>query len=69
MRDFQYQLEKIFDWVVYLKYLQAVLREFDPITALNKNIFNLILPKRPETFYLGTIGCQKPRTRLLKQGN
>ena len=30
-RDFQYQLEEVFNWAVYLEHLQAVFQEFDPI--------------------------------------
>lgn len=37
-RDSKYQLEKVLDRVVYLKYLQVVLKEFDSVIALNKDI-------------------------------
>ena len=37
-RDFQYQLEEVFDWTAHLEYLQAVFQEFNPATTLNKKI-------------------------------
>ena len=37
-RDSQYQLEKVLDWTAHLEHLQVVFREFDPATALNKEI-------------------------------
>ena len=37
-KDFQYQLEEVFDLTAHLEYLQAVLREFDPAAAQNKEI-------------------------------
>ena len=37
-RDFQYQLEEIFDWAAYLEHLQAVLQEFNPVATLNEEI-------------------------------
>ena len=37
-RDSQYQLEEVLDWTAHLEHLQVVLREFDPATALNKEI-------------------------------
>ena len=37
-RDSQYQLEEVLDWTAHLEHLQAVLREFDPATAPNKEI-------------------------------
>ena len=36
-KDFQCQQEDILDWAAHLKYLQAILREFDSIAALNKD--------------------------------
>ena len=35
-RDSQYQLEEVLDWAAHLEHLQAVLKEFDPIAAPNK---------------------------------
>ncbi len=35
-RDSQYQQEEVQDWVVYLEYLQAVLKEFDPTGTFNE---------------------------------
>lgn len=37
-RDFKYQLEEIFDWAIYLKYLQAIPKKFDPIAGFNEDI-------------------------------
>lgn len=37
-KDSQYQLKEILNWTIYLEYLQAVLKECDPITAFNENI-------------------------------
>ena len=34
--DSQYQLEKVFNWVAHLEYLQAVLQEFDPAATSNE---------------------------------
>ena len=35
-RDSKYQLEEVLDWAAHLEYLQAMLKEFDPIYAPNK---------------------------------
>lgn len=32
----QYQLEKVYDWALHLKYLQSILFEFDAATAPTK---------------------------------
>ena len=37
-REYQYQLKEILDWAAYLEYLQAILQEFDPVVAPNKDI-------------------------------
>ena len=37
-RDFQHQLEKVFDWAAHLEYLLAVFQEFDLATTLNEEI-------------------------------
>ena len=37
-RDFQYQLEEVFDWAAHLEHLQAVSQRFDPIATPNKKI-------------------------------
>ncbi len=40
-RDFQYKLEEVLDWATHLEDLQAVLKEFDPITASkNKSLIH-----------------------------
>lgn len=37
-RDFQYQLEEVYDWTVYLKHLQVVLQEYNPVMTPNEEI-------------------------------
>ena len=37
-KDSQYQLEEVLNWAAHLKYLQAVLREFDPAAIPNEEI-------------------------------
>ncbi len=37
-RDSQYQQKEVLDWAAHLKYLQAVLNEFDPSGGPNKTI-------------------------------
>ena len=37
-RDFQHQLEEVFDWAAHLEHLLAVLREFDLAATPNKEI-------------------------------
>ena len=37
-KDFQYQLEEVFDWTAHLEHLQVVLQEFDPVAAPNNDI-------------------------------
>ena len=32
-RDFQYQLEEVYDWAFHLKHLQSILQEYDPVAA------------------------------------
>ena len=32
-RDYQYQLEEVYDWASHLEYLQSILIEFDPVAA------------------------------------
>ena len=36
-RNFQYQQENVLDWTAYLEHLQAVLQEFDFVTASNED--------------------------------
>ncbi len=35
-QDSQYQQEELLDWAAHLEHLQAVLKEFNPTSALNK---------------------------------
>ena len=35
-RDFQYQLEEVYDWASHLEHLQSILMEFDPVPAPTK---------------------------------
>ena len=37
-RDAQYQQEDVMDWAAHLEHLQAVLKEFDPLAAPNKEV-------------------------------
>lgn len=46
--DSQYQLEKMLDWTVYLKQLQAILKECNVTTAPNKNSFIRYFQKRAQ---------------------
>ena len=32
-RDFQYQLEEVYDWASYLEHFQSILMQFDPVAA------------------------------------
>ena len=36
-RDFQYQVEEVYNCASHLKYLQFILMEFDPVTAPTKS--------------------------------
>ncbi len=35
-QDSQYPQKEVLDWAAHLKYLQAVIKEFDPTSASNK---------------------------------
>lgn len=37
-KDFQYKLKEILDKTIHLKYLQAILREFDSVIAPNEDV-------------------------------
>ena len=39
-KDSQYQLEKVYNWASYLKYLQSFLMEFNPVAALTESTIN-----------------------------